>query len=277
MTVLTPPEIAELPRLIGRYTERRQVLDAASLSRFSAALGHAEKDPAPALAHWAFFHEVVSDAKIGTDGHPLRGEFLPALPALPRRMFAASRIDFIRPLNFGAAAEIAVTITDVRCKEGRSSPLVFVDVMQQINQEGECRTRELQTLVFMPVSGQSAPLPLPVVGSDEYPAEGELWTPSSVNLFRFSAATFNMHRIHYDYRYAVGVEGHPALVVHGPFIAAKLADLARRRGTLKSFEFRATAPCFVDQPIHLVENALGELSAIRCDNIVSMRARVTYQ
>ena len=109
------------------------------------------------------------------------------------------------------------------------------------------------------------------------PIEGEIWEPTSTHLFRFSAVTFNGHRIHYDQPYATGVEGYPALVVHGPFIAAKLAGLAERRGPLAGFSFRAQAPIFLGQPIRLRDDGAGEVSAIRCDGAVSTLAKVSYR
>jgi 3-methylfumaryl-CoA hydratase len=96
-------------------------------------------------------------------------------------------------------------------------------------------------------------------------------------LFRFSAVTFNGHRIHYDLPYATGVEGYPSLVVHGPFIASRLAEMARQQGDLGTFEFRAQSPCFVDQPIRLARAGDGTFQALRCDGAVATIVKATYR
>jgi 3-methylfumaryl-CoA hydratase len=132
------------------------------------------------------------------------------------------------------------------------------------------RVSEIQTFVYREDGAPTlAPLPEP-------DAEiGEVWRPDEVNLFRFSAATFNSHRIHYDAPYAAEVEGYPGLVVHGPFTAAKLAAYAGRRGNLASFAFRAQSPLFVRQPVRLQADD-DEVRAIRCDGAVAMSAKVTF-
>ena len=276
MSLLSSRRTDELRQSIGRRAERRAILDSESLYRFQMAIGGERKSQSPVLSHWAFFHDVVPDEELGTDGHPRRGGFLPALPELPRRMFAAGRILFEQPLVMDELAELTLTISDVRQKIGSAGDLVFIDVARNIVQRNISRVTEHQTIVFMPEPRNASILP---IASGEVTAlpGAEIWTPRSVNLFRFSAATFNVHRIHYDCDYALGVECYPALVVQGPFIASRLAELAGQSGTLASFEFRATAPAFVDQPIRLVERERGVLCAIRCDEVVSMNAKATYQ
>ena len=127
--------------------------------------------------------------------------------------------------------------------------------------------------------GDGTPLPLPTPTADaaQAPGGGEVWTPGTVNLFRFSSVTFNGHRIHYDLPYATLVEGYPSLVVHGPFIAAKLGELARQQGTLASFEFRAQSPCFVDQPIRLLRSDTTTFQALRCDGQIATVVKATYR
>ncbi len=282
MSGLDEAVIARCREAIGRRRELTQRLDASSLLRFAAATGwDGDGRPAP-LVHWAFFHEVSADADLGPDGHPRPGDFLPFAQELPRRMFASADIRFERPLVFDAPAEMVLEVVDVRHKQGRGGDLLFVEVARTVAQPGvqsgaPC-VRETQTLVYRPAL-VAAPSPLPTPAPDAFaaPEGGELWRPGPANLFRFSAATFNGHRIHYDRPYAVEVEGYPDLVVHGPFLAARLAALAARRGPLASFEFRAAAPCFVDQPIRLAEVAPGELQAIRCDGVFCVSARATYR
>ena len=275
MTGASPVNLAALQAAIGRRVESRQPLDETSLARFALALGTAPDDPPPVMAHWAFFHDMVPDADLGDDGHPRRGNFLPALPELPRRMYASGRIAFAKPLRLGVEATMTSAISGVRHKHGGAGDLVFVEVTRTILQDDEPVTVEQQTLVFMPPATADTVLPIPA--ADDASAGARSWTPRSVNLFRFSAATFNNHRIHYDRDYAVAIERYPALVVHGPFVAARLAELAAGRGTLAGFEFRATAPNFVDQPVQLGEVAPGELVATRCDGVISMQAKATYR
>ena len=276
MTILDDIKVAELEAAIGRRRVLRQRLDEASLIRFAAAVG-ANPLARPPLAHWAFFHDIAPDGKLGPDGHPKPGDFLPVAPGMPRRMFASTIIRFGGPLLLDEDAEMTLEIADVRHKRGRGGDLLFVDVERLIEQGGRLRVQETQTLVYR-APASAAPV-LPTVADDaaQAPEGGQLWQPSPTNLFRFSAATFNGHRIHYDRPYATEVEGYPDLIVHGPFLAAKLAALAERRGPLVTFQFRALAPVFVDQPIRLAEVTPGETQAIRCDGTVAVTAKATYQ
>lgn len=278
MSAVSAEELIVHREAIGRTLQLVQTIDTASLARFAAASG----SDVPPLAHWAFFHDIVPDALVGADGHPRRGGFLPAIEQLPRRMFAASAIEFHAPLVMGSDATMDVRIADLRHKQGGSGDLVFLDVERRLSQLGALRIFERQTLVYLPAANaaghaQAAPSPPASEEAKAAADDGERWLPQGVNLFRFSAATFNCHRIHYDQRYAREVEGYPDLVVHGPFIAARLAAFAARRGPLANFSFRASAPCFVDRPIQLTEPSPGTLQAIREDGVVSMAAKATYQ
>ena len=271
MTTLDSTALDEWKSAVGRTEIRNEVLEFESLRRYALAVG---SDPAiervpPPLAHWAFFLPQPEDPELGPDGHPRRGGFLPAI-TLPRRMFAAAAIAFEAPLVLGGNAEQVSTIADVTHKSGKSGELVFVEVERVLSQGGVVRVRERQSYVYRAM-GDPASLPQPAAVA---PA-GELWQPDVVNLFRFSAATFNSHRIHYDLPYASAVEGYPALVVHGPFTAARLAGFAERQGTLASFAFRAQAPLFLGPPIHL-QRGDGEVRAVRCDGATAMTAKVRY-
>lgn len=271
MTGLDPSLLDEWQGAIGRTETRREVLELESLRRYALAI---DCDPQveerlPSLPHWAYFLPQPGDAQLGPDGHPLRGGFLPAI-SLPRRMFAAADIAFEAPLALGDVAELVSTVAAVNHKSGKSGDLVFVEVDRVISQGGIVRVRERQSYVYRDF-GDPAPMP---VASDA-PA-GELWHPGPANLFRFSAVTFNSHRIHYDLPYAIEAEGYPALVIHGPFTAAKLARLAEQEGALKSFGFRAQSPLFLGQPVRL-QRGDGEVRAMRCDGAVAMIAKVEYQ
>ena len=279
MSGLTDAELADAQAAIGRTATRLQRLDPESLRRFSVAVGGDADRAAPTpLAHWAWFLDAVPDAGIGEDGHPTRGGFLPAVPGLPRRMFAATLIRFEAPLLLDEIAEAAMRIADVRHKRGRTGDLLFVEIERTISQAGTIRIVEQQTVVYRAGGDDAAPA-LPIAADDAavVPATGALWQPTPFHLFRFSAATFNGHRIHYDLPYATAVEGYPALIVHGPFAAAKLAELAARDGPLASFAFRAQAPLFVNQPVRLVAAGEGEFHAVRCDGATATIAKATYR
>lgn len=277
MSVVTSEELHAAQSAIGRSETRVQLLDAESLTRFGLAIGcGAGRHAPPVLGHWSWFVPHHEDRELGADGHPERGGFLPHFSALPRRMFAASGIRFLAPLSTGEHAEALTRIIDVRHKAGRSGDLVFVEVERKVLQDGEPRLVENQTIVYRE-EGAAVALPDPAIDAEEMPEGGELWHPGKVNLFRFSAVTFNAHRIHYDQTYAADVERYPALIVHGPFIAARLAELAARRGPLAGFQFRAQAPCFVDQPIRLAPHGADEFHAIRCDGTVATIAKALYR
>ena len=272
MSGLDPAAFAEWQAAVGRTETRNELLEFESLRRYALAVG---ADPAierilPPLPHWAFFLPQPEDGEIGHDGHLKRGGFLPAI-TLPRRMFAAATIVFEAPLVLGGNAEMVSTIGEVNHKSGRSGDLVFVEVDRVVSQGGVVRVRERQSYVYREM-GDPAPMPI----AAETAPEGELWHPGPVNLFRFSAVTFNSHRIHYDLPYTQGDEGYPALVVHGPFTAAKLAGFAEREGALARFSFRAQSPLFLGPPIRL-QRGDGEVRAVRCDGETAMTAKVAYR
>ena len=254
---------------IGRTEERTERLDAGALRRFAAALAEDLDVEArqPSLAHWAFFLPVA--ASFGADGHTPRGGFMPPI-ALPRRMFASSEMRFPAPLELDREARRVARIVDVGHKAGRTGDLVLVTADYVLLQDGRPRVEERQTIVFRGAGeAQDA-----IVPQGEAPAGAAVWRPGPVDLFRFSAATFNSHRIHYDLPYAREEEGYPDLVVHGPFTAARLfAHAARHGGRPTAFAFRASAPLFAGQPVALVDGATsGEVSALRCDGVTAMTA-----
>lgn len=253
---------------VGRTQTRTEILELQPLRRFALASGGtgAFTEDQPPLAHWAYFLPDPADGELSSDGHARVGSFLPDT-GLPQRMFAASAMTFHRPLAIGREATLISTIAEITPKQGRSGALVFVEVDRVIEQDGTECIRERQSLVYRPAGSPIAmPEPLPVE------PEGERWEPTETHLFRFSAATFNAHRIHYDYRYTTAVEGYPALVVHGPFTATRLAGLAMRNGPLTHFSFRAMAPLFLGQPIFLRSIGDDTVEAVRCDGAVAMRA-----
>jgi 3-methylfumaryl-CoA hydratase len=274
---LSPEEIATWSTYVGRTHRLTQVLDVESLRRFAVASSFRADIEAALLplAHWAWFLSLAPDHELGSDGHPKRGNFLPSV-SLPRRLFAGAKMSFDAPLELNAPAELVMTVADVSHKSGRTGDLVFIEVDRVLTQHARVRVRERQTIAYRAVD-DAVLLP---DQSENVPSKATIWTPSSVNLFRFSAATFNAHRIHYDHTYVTAEEGYPALVVHGPFTAVKLATLALGNQTrpLATFEFQSRAPLFVDQPIYLRQGDTdGIFEAIRCDGATAMTARAGYR
>jgi 3-methylfumaryl-CoA hydratase len=237
----------EFKEWIGRTDVRQDVVTAAPLVSLAALLDRDEPapldgEPAPPLAHWLYFLPNYRQSEAGPDGHALRGSFIPPVP-LPRRMWAGSRIEFLKPLRVGSRIARLSRIKDVVPKEGRSGPLCFVTVRHEVSdEEGPVLTDE-HDIVFR---GESALANPPVAAPAAQKWRREI-RPDPVLLFRYSAVTFNSHRIHYDQPYVTKVEGYPGLVVHGPLTATLLVDLFRRSkpGTaLRSFSFRALRPLY---------------------------------
>ena len=208
--------------------------------------------PIPPLWHWLYFLPLHRQSEIGADGHPVRGGFLPPVP-LPRRMWAGSRLEFRAPVLAGQALERTSRIGDVRLKDGRSGPLVFVKVQHEIAADGRLAIVEEHDIVYRGMPAPGEPAPAGTAAPDDAP-----WTrrivPDDVLLFRYSALTFNGHRIHYDRRYVTEVEGYPGLVVHGPLIATLLMDLLRRQrpgAQVTHFAFKAVQPLFDTAPFEV--------------------------
>lgn len=205
-------------------------------------------DPLPPLWHFIIHPPLIKTSALDVDGHAKRGVFLPPV-ALPRRMWAGSRFEFYADILLGDEVTKQSTIGAVDAKQGRSGQLCFVTVKHELSVTGDVRLVEEQDLVFReaPAPGASTPAPKPAPVERDF---SRLVTPSEILLFRYSALTFNSHRIHYDRDYARGVEGYPGLVFHGPLAATLLADLAVRETgeRLGSFSFRAMAPLFDTDP-----------------------------
>jgi 3-methylfumaryl-CoA hydratase len=245
-------ETANLQDWIGRTESVDDTITATPCAALAATLDHApERPPAgfplPALWHWLYFLPLHRQSDIGPDGHARRGGFMPPVP-LPRRMWAGSQFTFHSPVRVGDAVRRVSTIAGVTEKSGRTGALVFVKVRHELFCNGSAAPAltEFHDIVYRDAArpGDAAPAP------QAAPA-GALWqrtiTPDDVLLFRYSALTFNGHRIHYDRRYVTEVEGYPGLVVHGPLIATLLMDLLRRQqpdAVVRSFEFRAVRPTF---------------------------------
>lgn len=213
----------------------------------------------PLLWHWFYFLPRAPQSRLGVDGHPERGGFLPPIP-YPRRMFAGARLRLHRPLTLGAPARREGVIRNVTTKSGRSGSLAFVTVGYSFFQGDTLCIEEEQDIVYrepgLPVPAPApVELPPPPVG-----AWSRVVTPDSRLLFRFSALTFNAHRIHYDRDYATQEEGYPGLVVHGPLTAILLLELVRFNATrpVAGFSFRGQAPLFDLSPFRLVAVPEGD-------------------
>ena len=251
-------DIEYLRQWIGRSDTRSETLSASAATLLAATLD-AERleffggEILPPLFHWLYFPAACRLSNIGSDGHPALSGFLPPIP-LRRRMWAAGGVDFRRPLLVGDHVTRTTRIVDISLKVGRSGPLLFVKLHHEIV-DGDRRTalEETQDLVYRDDAraGERAATGHPASGGAEWVREVK---PDPVLLFRYSAVTFNSHRIHYDRPYATNVEGYPGLVVHAPLVATLLLDhLSRNRpnALVTHFEFRAVRPLFDEAPFLL--------------------------
>jgi 3-methylfumaryl-CoA hydratase len=250
--------LAHLQSWMGRTETLTDDITAAPVRALSATLDRDDADPAsgtalPALWHWLYFLPHQRQSELGPDGHAKRGGFLPPVP-LPRRMWAGGRLQWHQPvLRVGDAIKRVSRIESVTHKSGRSGDLVFVLVKHETSNAHGLALTEEHDIVYRanPQPGDPVPPPQPA-------AQGAAWTaeivPDEVLLFRFSALTFNGHRIHYDRRYVTEVEGYPGLIVHGPLIATLLLNLLRNKlpnARVSHFNFRAVRPVFDIAPFKL--------------------------
>ena len=270
--------MADITHWIGRERRRVEVLAPGDLARLAAVLNRPEAPlKAPPAWHWACAVETPRQSEIGADGHPLRGGFMPPIAA-PRRMFAAAEMRFKAPLVAGLETEWVERIASISEKAGRSGPLTFVEVERRISQGDALCVAETQTIVYRepPTPGEAAPSP---VAAPDDPDWRVAITPDAALLMRFSAATFNAHRIHYDRAYAVQVEGYPGLVVHGPLIALCLLEAIPPGRTVTSFTFRSAAPLFEGAPFEACGKLVAdgaELWARSAEGHRAMTARVGF-
>ena len=253
-------------------------IDPARAAALQAALGEAPTitagDPLPPFFQQVYFWEAVPPPHLGRDGHPKTGGFIPDM-GLPRRMWAAGRLDFHSPLRAGTRTERLTSIDHVTRKEGRSGPLAFVRLRHDFRQRGGLALTEYQELVFRSEAAINAALPAPpVAATDEEVCRTRSFDRTL--LFRYSALTFNGHRIHYDEAYARGVEGYDGLVVHGPLLAQLLMLLACDvMGDLARFSYRATAPLMHHETAELCWKSDGTLWVRGPDGRQCMEASAT--
>ena len=252
-------EHVELATWIGRSETVVDTVGPTPVRALAATLDHAAADVAagtalPPLWHWLYFLPMHRQSEIGPDGHARRGGFLPPVP-LPRRMWAGSQFEFRAPLRIGDRVARTSTLDDVKTKEGRSGKLVFVKVRHELRCNGaaDAALVEFHDIVYREARQPGDAEPPPVAAPGDATWQREL-VPDEALLFRYSALTFNGHRIHYDRSYATAAEGYPGLVVHGPLIATLLMDLLHRRmpeADVASFRFKAVRPTFDGHPMRV--------------------------
>jgi len=244
---------------IGRSETVHDCISHNLVKRIAATLSEpapAPGAPLPELWHWAFFQDAVEHSGLGGDGHPARGGFLP--PADNRnRMWAGGRLEFIHPLRVDAQVSRRSTILNVQEKHGRTGSLLFVTVQHEYVQDGQRALIEEQDIVYR------EPSP-PKLGGTEPMPQGD-WhlhvQPSPTLLFRYSAVTFNGHRIHYDWPYVTETEGYPGLVVHGPLIATLNVQAFVRANpqlTVRRFSFRGVRPLICPDAFEVGGRLIGE-------------------
>lgn len=262
------------------------VLDAAHAARIAATLdapAPAAGDRLPSLWHWAYFTPTTATAGLGPDGHPQLAS--PALAPFPRRMWGAGRVEWDGDLRVGEPGERTSHLRSARTTTGSSGTLLLVALEHEYHQRGARCVREQQTLVYRDPPADTVALPADSPAVDV--AQGS-WSlprqPEPPLLFRFSAITFNSHRIHYDLPYARDAEGYPGLVVQGPLTAMTVAAFVERstHRRLAAYEFKATAPMFAGLRSTIVvdppgADASGTAHVLRNDGAVAMRVEYVVQ
>jgi len=282
-TTARTPSPTALPDSAGEPAETRDRIDPWRVGALHATLDRpgaapAEGDALPPMWHCLFFAEVARRSDLGPDGHPRTGGLTPDT-GLPRRMRAGGRLEFLAPLPLGAEARRVSVLQNVALKQGGSGPLAIVTLRHEIfRPDGVVALREEEDLVYRPAASPGdAPRPTPPL-KDDRPAFREQVTPDATLLFRYSALTFNGHRIHYDLPYAQEVEGYPGLLVHGPLMAQMLADLCRDHVArpIVRFEYRAVSPVFHDRPFTLNGRTFADradLWVLNADGRLALEAR----
>ena len=279
---MSEPDLAHLRQWVGR---RHTDADTAALRHarlMAATVGLPPEmlqagDALPPLWHWIYFLEGLPASQLGPDGHAARGGFLPPVP-LPNRMWAGGRVVMEAPIPIGAAMEKRSQVQSVDLKQGRSGDLVFVTVLHEVFVGGSRCVREEHDIVYKHARPAGAP------PQGEAAAEGDHqrpWQPDTTQLFRYSALTFNGHRIHYDADYCRAVEGYADPVVHGPLVATMLAGFAQEVAgrPLRSFTYRGLQPALLGAPLGLHLAAGGEKMLAWCrlgNGQACMRAEATF-
>ncbi|MDD5029834.1 MAG: MaoC family dehydratase N-terminal domain-containing protein [Rhodoferax sp.] len=256
---LSAATLAQLQAWTGNTESEDDVITAAPMRGQAALLDRDDAPPAPGNAlpplwHWLYFLPQQRQSELGPDGHARRGGFLPPVP-LPRRMWAGSHLSWVpdNPLRVGDAVQRRSSVGSVAHKHGRSGDLIFVRVDHALHNAQGLALTESHDIVYRAAAQPGDPAPVPLLAATDAAWQHEV-VPDAVLLFRYSALTFNGHRIHYDRAYVTDVEGYPGLVVHGPLIATQLLDLVRRhasRAFVTGFDFKLLRPTFDLHPYRL--------------------------
>ena len=273
----------ELTSWIGREERVEDMVTEGPLTALAALLDHAAppwpQGCLPPLGHWLYCLNRVAQSQLGPDGHEKRGEFIPPI-TLPRRMWAGGKLIFHHPIRLGAFIRRVSTIAGVSEKQGKTGQLVFVKVKHRIEDDKGLALEEEQDIVYR----EAAPQGGEQAGAGEAPPAEFDWqrtvTPDPVSLFRYSALTFNGHRIHYDREFCKEHEGYPGLVYHGPLTATVLVDLFLRNNPgqqVMGFSFRALAPLFDTKPFSIHGKATKQgtdLWAVTPEGRMAMKAEL---
>lgn len=242
-------EFEKLKEWVGRTESHEDLATAWPVTAMTATMDRSDAtprdgEPIPLGWHWLYFLEAKPAAELGPDGHPRRGGFLPPV-SLPRRMWAGGRIEFMRPINVGERIRRDSEILSVQPKIGKSGSLVFVTVRHTVSGSGSVAVVEEHDIVYRDAAKATDPAPVGKAAPAS-PAWSRKVQPSTTLLFRFSALTFNGHRIHYDFDYCKNEEHYPGLVVHGPLQTLLMLDLCRRNSAkpVKKLDYRAMHPVF---------------------------------
>ncbi|WP_167193424.1 FAS1-like dehydratase domain-containing protein [Brevibacterium pigmentatum] len=273
---------------VGRSATATEIADGERAARLATLLGH-DGDPASPLfpmGHWLHFSEDdVPMSDLGADGHAALGGFMPPVP-LPRRMWAGSDLTFHASILPGQTIERTTTIDSITEKTGSTGPLCFVVLRHELTADGKPATTDRHTIVYREANSVPEGSATKPPRADSAVPEGWDWTrtvrPNEVMLFRYSALTFNSHRIHYDHPYVTEVEGYPGLVTHGPLTATLLLDAfmsTHPEASVTGYRFTAKSPLFANEQIHLVgrdtEPGVHELRAIAPGGKTAIAATVT--
>jgi 3-methylfumaryl-CoA hydratase len=268
---LDAASLAHLQSWSGRTETLHDDISAAPLRGLSATLDRDDAAPVPGTAlpplwHWLYFLPQPRQSALGPDGHARRGGFLPPVP-LPRRMWAGGRLNWLaeNPLQVGDEVRRISRIASVTHKTGRTGDLLFVLVRHEVHNGGGLALTEEHDIVYRAAAQPGDPVPPPVPAEKDAAWQREI-VPDDVLLFRYSALTFNGHRIHYDRQYVTEVEGYPGLIVHGPLIATLLVDLLRRHApdaVIRGFNFKAVRPTFDLHPFRLKGQPSADGKSVR--------------
>ena len=273
-------DIARLQSWIGREEEANDILTPRLVESLHATFDSSRHFPRraramPAMLHWCLTPMIAPHFRLGPDGHPARGSFLPPVP-LPRRMWAGSDIEFLAPLVMGDTITRRSRIATVEMKKGKTGSLIFVNVDHHYSTVRGDAVRDLQTIVYLPSESRTS-APESAAKSAAPDEQCLVMRANSAMLARYCGLLFNSHRIHFDRSYAMNEEHYAGLVVHGPLQASLLAEFAAELHGAEApcrFSFRGLAPLFDDADFSLRAKLEGDVGTLR---ILDNTGRTTMQ